>query len=171
MAFQYCFDYLFGCGISFDTFITDHHTSIAKHMREKLKHITHYFDLWHLRKSKLIFEFCMFHVNMQLFEIIWYYVTSRNLWNISTVPVALAFLSCSSQEPRICIQEPVEVWRRLGKGIGCYTHMFTDKTIPAETGLFPLVNKIVWRENKIIWEENKIICQNKIIKAVSDRNG
>ena len=37
------------CGIG--TFVSDRHTSVIKHMREELTHITHYFDLWHLKKS------------------------------------------------------------------------------------------------------------------------
>lgn len=44
--------YLFGVGLTVATFISDRHLSIAKHMREKLPNIRHYFDLWHLKKSK-----------------------------------------------------------------------------------------------------------------------
>ena len=39
------------------TFISDRHTSLIKHMREQLAHITHYFDLWHLKKSTLFILF------------------------------------------------------------------------------------------------------------------
>ena len=46
--------YLSDCGIKISTFISDRHTSIAKHMREKLSDIVHYFDLWHLKKSMFI---------------------------------------------------------------------------------------------------------------------
>ena len=54
LAFQNCMDYLSGKDVLFNILITDRHTQIAKHMRENLGHITHYFDLWHLRKSKNI---------------------------------------------------------------------------------------------------------------------
>eukprot|EP00112_Aurelia_sp_Birch-Aquarium-sp1_P022936 Seg664.9 transcript_id=Seg664.9/GoldUCD/mRNA.D3Y31 product="hypothetical protein" protein_id=Seg664.9/GoldUCD/D3Y31 len=37
------------CGIS--TFVSDRHSSVIKHMREKLSGIKHYFDLWHLKKK------------------------------------------------------------------------------------------------------------------------
>lgn len=50
LGFQRCFAYLSDCGIKISTFISDRHTSIAKHMREKLKEVVHYFDLWHLKK-------------------------------------------------------------------------------------------------------------------------
>ena len=36
------------------TFVSDRHSSIAKHMREKLPNISHYFDLWHLTKSMYV---------------------------------------------------------------------------------------------------------------------
>ena len=38
--------------LQLSTFVSDRHTTIAKHMREQLPDITHYFDLWHLKKSK-----------------------------------------------------------------------------------------------------------------------
>lgn len=53
-GFQRCMTYLLGCGVVIGTFISDRHASIAKHMREKLKGITHYFDLWHIKKRKLL---------------------------------------------------------------------------------------------------------------------
>ena len=49
-GFQRCMTFLLGCGLAIGTFISDRHVSIAKHMREKLKDITHYFDLWHIKK-------------------------------------------------------------------------------------------------------------------------
>ena len=55
LGFQRCFAYLSDCGIKISTFISDRHTSIAKHMREKLKQVVHYFDLSHLKKSMFIF--------------------------------------------------------------------------------------------------------------------
>jgi hypothetical protein len=51
LGFKQCMDSLLVCGIVFDTFITDRHSSIAKYMWENLAHIKHYFDLWHLKKS------------------------------------------------------------------------------------------------------------------------
>jgi hypothetical protein len=50
-------DFLLASGLAISTFVSDRHTSIAKHMREKLPNITHYFDLWHLKKSKFLFPF------------------------------------------------------------------------------------------------------------------
>ncbi|XP_046864355.1 uncharacterized protein LOC124458369, partial [Xenia sp. Carnegie-2017] len=38
-------------GLNVTTFISDRHTSISKHMKEKLPKITHYFNLWHLAKK------------------------------------------------------------------------------------------------------------------------
>lgn len=51
MGFQSCIDFLLGCGIVITTFISDRHTQIASHMKNVLTQITHYFDLWHLKKS------------------------------------------------------------------------------------------------------------------------
>ena len=50
MAFQRCFTFLHN-GLPITTFVSDRHTSIAKHM-EKLPHMHHYFDLWHIAKSE-----------------------------------------------------------------------------------------------------------------------
>ena len=64
MAFQNCMNFLLVmAGLIISTFISDRHTSIAKHMREKLSHITHYFDLWHLKATMSLL--CSF-VNMFL---------------------------------------------------------------------------------------------------------
>eukprot|EP00112_Aurelia_sp_Birch-Aquarium-sp1_P023357 Seg693.2 transcript_id=Seg693.2/GoldUCD/mRNA.D3Y31 product="hypothetical protein" protein_id=Seg693.2/GoldUCD/D3Y31 len=38
------------CGIS--TFVSDRHSSVIKHMKEKLSSMKHYFDLWHLKKQR-----------------------------------------------------------------------------------------------------------------------
>jgi len=62
MGFQRSMTFLLGAGISISTFISDRHTGIAKHMREQLTKITHYFDLWHLKKSKtlyFVFVYCV----------------------------------------------------------------------------------------------------------------
>ena len=52
MGFQKCIDFLLGCGLVITAFISDRHTQIASHMKNVLTHIKHYFDLWHLKKSK-----------------------------------------------------------------------------------------------------------------------
>ncbi|XP_031563713.1 uncharacterized protein LOC116299222 [Actinia tenebrosa] len=51
MAFNKCMTFILGSGIAIASFISDRHTSITKHMREKLGHIKHYFDLWHIKKK------------------------------------------------------------------------------------------------------------------------
>ncbi|XP_031550632.1 uncharacterized protein LOC116288061 [Actinia tenebrosa] len=50
-GFKNCMGYLLGSGLAIGTIITDRHVSIRKYMREQLSHITHYFDLWHLKKK------------------------------------------------------------------------------------------------------------------------
>ncbi len=50
-AFRKCVDNIAKKDLSMDTFISDRHSSIAKHFREKLPVVKHYFDLWHLVKS------------------------------------------------------------------------------------------------------------------------
>ncbi|CAB3980925.1 PREDICTED: uncharacterized protein LOC107342022 [Paramuricea clavata] len=50
-GFKRSMDNLLKRNIPISTFVSDRHTSIAKHMREKHKNITHYFDLWHLIKK------------------------------------------------------------------------------------------------------------------------
>ena len=57
-GFQRCMTHLLGCGLAIGTFISDRHLSIAKHMREKLSNVTHYFDLSHIKKRKLSIMFC-----------------------------------------------------------------------------------------------------------------
>jgi len=51
MAFKQCMNYLIGYGLLITTFILDRHVSIASHMKKVLTQITHYFDIWHLKKS------------------------------------------------------------------------------------------------------------------------
>ena len=53
-GFQSCINYLLCTGLVISTFVSDRHKSIAKHMRQNLKNITHYFDLWHLKKSEYL---------------------------------------------------------------------------------------------------------------------
>ena len=52
MAFQHCMDFLLAYGLLITTFISDRHTTIASHMKNVLTSIVHYFDIWHLKKSK-----------------------------------------------------------------------------------------------------------------------
>ena len=52
MGFKACMDYLTGCGLLPKAFVSDRHVSIAAYMRKSLPNITHYFDIWHLKKSK-----------------------------------------------------------------------------------------------------------------------
>ena len=47
------FEYLLGLGLVIKMFVSDRHATIAKHMRQKLSKITHYFDIWHLKKSMI----------------------------------------------------------------------------------------------------------------------
>lgn len=54
LAFQRCMDHVQKKQILLDSLITDRHNSISKHMRKNLKEVKHYFDLWHLKKSKKI---------------------------------------------------------------------------------------------------------------------
>ena len=49
-------EYLLGLGLVIKTFVSDRHSKIAKHVREKLPNITHYFDIWHLKKSMLLYS-------------------------------------------------------------------------------------------------------------------
>ena len=51
-GFEKCMSYLLGCGLAIGTLITDRHAQTAKHMRARLPNIRHYFDLWHLKKSR-----------------------------------------------------------------------------------------------------------------------
>ena len=51
MAFTRCLDNIAKKDLNMNTFVSDRLTSIAKHLREKLPIVTHYFDLWHLVKS------------------------------------------------------------------------------------------------------------------------
>ena len=52
MAFQHCMDFLLAYGLLITTFISDRHSTIASHMKNVLTNIVHYFDIWHLKKSK-----------------------------------------------------------------------------------------------------------------------
>ena len=61
LAFQKAFTFLLGTGMIIKSFISDHHTSIAKWMREDCvikcndlgkPVVQHFFDIWHIAKSK-----------------------------------------------------------------------------------------------------------------------
>lgn len=66
LGFQSCMDFLLGCGVVISTFISDRHTQIASHMKTVLKNITHYFDLWHLKKSKRSIAIIRFYYNFSM---------------------------------------------------------------------------------------------------------
>ncbi|KAK3731006.1 hypothetical protein QZH41_018754 [Actinostola sp. cb2023] len=51
MGFQQSMEFLLGSGLCVSTFISDRHTTIACHMRKVYTNITHYFDLWHIKKK------------------------------------------------------------------------------------------------------------------------
>lgn len=66
MGFQSCMDFLIGYGLLITAFVSDRHVSIAAYMRKSLTNITHYFDIWHLKKSKhnlLFIYYVLFIVN------------------------------------------------------------------------------------------------------------
>lgn len=51
LAFQRCMDDILGWDLGIKTFVSDRHKTIASHMRKVLKQITHYYDIWHLKKK------------------------------------------------------------------------------------------------------------------------
>ena len=62
LAFEKAFTFLLGTGMVIKSFISDRHTAIAKWMREDCAKkcsdlgkpiVQHFFDIWHLGKSKL----------------------------------------------------------------------------------------------------------------------
>lgn len=52
MGFKSCMEFLIGYGLLITAFVSDRHVSIAAYMKKSLTAITHYFDIWHLKKSK-----------------------------------------------------------------------------------------------------------------------
>ena len=52
MGFKECINFFLGYGIIITSVISDHHGSIASLMKKMLSGITHYFDIWHWKKSK-----------------------------------------------------------------------------------------------------------------------
>jgi len=53
--FKSWMEFLMGCGVLITAFVFDWHLSIATYMRKSLSHIIHYFEIWHLKKSKHTF--------------------------------------------------------------------------------------------------------------------
>ena len=53
LAFQRSMSHIKQENIKLDCLVTDRRASIPKHMKENEKSVNYYFDLWHLRKSKL----------------------------------------------------------------------------------------------------------------------
>ena len=55
LAFKQYMEFLIACGLTIATFISDRYVSIASHMKTVLSRIVHYFDIWHIKKSKILF--------------------------------------------------------------------------------------------------------------------
>ena len=107
MGFQECMQYLIGYGLLISTFISDRHISIASHMNKVLHHIKHYFDIWHLKKSKRllwinVFKLCFSHMvfscwliffNFKFFhrnsQITYCHLKTERMWSPSRVDQAL----------------------------------------------------------------------------------
>lgn len=51
MGFKSCMEFLIGYGLLITAFVSDRHVSIAAYMKKSLTAITHYFDIWHLKKK------------------------------------------------------------------------------------------------------------------------
>jgi len=51
MGFKSRMEFLIGYGLLITAFVSDRHVSIVDYMRKSLTVITHYFDIWHLKKS------------------------------------------------------------------------------------------------------------------------
>jgi hypothetical protein len=62
LGFKQCMEYLIGCDPLITTFVSDRHRAIACHMRKVLKNIIHYFDIWHIKKSKQFLK-CIIIIN------------------------------------------------------------------------------------------------------------
>lgn len=80
MGFQLCMNFLAGCGIVITTLISDRHTQIAAYFKTVLKHITQYFDLWHLKKSEIN------NVQCKLSHLPWLQQLSILFWACSNMP-------------------------------------------------------------------------------------
>jgi len=51
MGFKSCMEFLIVYGLLITAFVSDRHVSIAAYMKRSLTAITHYFDIWHLKKK------------------------------------------------------------------------------------------------------------------------
>ena len=63
IAFQQNMDSLLRNKIRVGALVTDRRTSIDRHMRDDLKDIHHYFDLWHLKKCNVFYN--LFYANLK----------------------------------------------------------------------------------------------------------
>ena len=79
LAFQKAFTFVLGSGMIIKSFISDRHASIAKWMREECPKkckdlgkpiIDHFFDLWHIAKSKYHIQPFLFHGYFKLCDLI-----------------------------------------------------------------------------------------------------
>ena len=43
-------------GVKVKYLVTDRHKQVQKYMREKRKRITHYYDVWHLAKGRMVWN-------------------------------------------------------------------------------------------------------------------
>ena len=66
IAFQQSMDSLLRNKIRVGALVTDRRTSIDRHMRDDLKDIHHYFDLWHLKKCNVFYN--LFYANLKNFN-------------------------------------------------------------------------------------------------------
>ena len=58
------------CGLTIDTIITDRNRQIAKWIREHLAKVKHFYDVWHIAKSK---QLCInFHTSNMSRK--WHYI-------------------------------------------------------------------------------------------------
>ena len=69
LAFKKAFTFMLGSGMIIKSFISDRHASIAKWMREECpkkskdlgkRIVDHFFDLWHIAKSKYCIQLLLF---------------------------------------------------------------------------------------------------------------
>ena len=67
LSFKQCMEYLMGFDLLITTFVSDRHITIAKHMKQVLKNIIHYFDLWHIKK-RVIRLTTSLNSSLKLFE-------------------------------------------------------------------------------------------------------
>ena len=49
-----CLKYLSKSGVKVDCLVTDRHNQVQKYMKDEKPTITHYYDVWHLRKRQKV---------------------------------------------------------------------------------------------------------------------